>query len=138
MQFFLTQEIVTRKFPKLASDLARRVKTGHYSYGFSDFLGTVRNELYDLDLDECFYAFKTRPAKMSVEESDAYEICLQTNKVVFGSLVPARDCKALAMLAFYAVDQGLRAKIAREIFVANTTDSDEDIAEKIETRFKEE
>lgn len=125
LQFFLTHEIVVRKFPSLAGDLGRRAQAGQYSFGYTAFLATVRNELYDLNLDECFFAFTSRPAKMSIEESDAYDTCLRTNKIVLGTLMPSGDCAALSQLAFYVLDQGLRAKIAQEMFVANQNDADE-------------
>jgi len=76
LQFFITLSIFRRKYPKIAAKLQSLVRSGAYSYGFADFLASVRTELYDLNLDECFYAFTQRFAKMSEEEKDAYETCL--------------------------------------------------------------
>ena len=97
----------------------------------------MRSELYELNLDECFYAFKTRPSKMSAEENDAFDTCIRTNRIVLGTLMPSGDCKALTQLTFFILDQGLRAKIAQEVFAANTSSTDEEIALKVETQFKE-
>ena len=57
LQFFLTLQIIKRKFPDLIEALMDRVKNQQYSFGFVDFLATVRSELYELNLDECFFAF---------------------------------------------------------------------------------
>jgi len=76
-------------------------------------MGTVRNELYDLNLDECFFSFTHKVSKMAEEERDAYQTCLQTNDIVFEYLLPSKDCKAISRLAFYVIDQGLRAKVAK-------------------------
>lgn len=76
-------------------------------------MGTVRNELYDLNLDECFFSFTQKVSKMAEEERDAYQTCLQTNDIVFEYLLPSKDCKAISRLAFYVIDQGLRAKVAK-------------------------
>ena len=72
LQFFLTMQIMRRKFPKIAASLANKVKSGNYSFGYADLLATVRNELYDLNLDECYFSFSTKIDKMSIEESDAF------------------------------------------------------------------
>ena len=85
----------------------------------------MRNELIDLNLDECFYNFTQRPSKMGEEEGDAFQTCIQTNEIVFDYLLASRDCKSLARLAFYLLDQGLRAKIANEYFIQNAASSDQ-------------
>ena len=76
LQFFITLSIIRKKFPNLTNALQKRVKMGAYNYGFVEFLGTVRNELYELNLDECFFSFTQKPARMSDEERDAYDTCL--------------------------------------------------------------
>ena len=75
LQFFLTLQIVRRKYPKIASTLQQRVRSGLYSFGYVDLLATVRNELFDLNLDECYFAFSVKPGAMSEEEKDAYDTC---------------------------------------------------------------
>lgn len=138
LQFFRTHEIFKKKFPAIAQALTQKVKSARYSHGYSMLLATVNSELFDLNLDECFYSFSTKPAGMSVEERDAYETCLETNKVVFDYILPSKDCRAIAKIAFYVLDQGLRAKIAQEYFAANTEAGDEQNAQgAIDAKFKE-
>ena len=141
LQFFRTHEILKKKFPQLATSLMLRVKSANYSYGYSTFLSTVNSELFDLNLDECFYSFSTKPAKMSMEEKDAYETCLETNRIVFDCILPSKDCKAISKVAFYLMDQGLRAKIAQAYFAAMNEDGGDATEEKaradIDTKFKE-
>ena len=105
-----------RKFPSLTNALQARVKTGRQSFGYVHFLATVVNELYDLNLDECFYAFASRPSAMSEEERHAYDTCMLTNEIIFGYILPSGDCNALSKIAFYVLDQGLRANISRDFF----------------------
>ena len=114
----------------------QKVKSAHYSHGYSMLLATVNSELFDLNLDECFYSFNTKPAAMSMEEKDAYETCLETNKVVFDFILPSKDCRAIAKIAFYILDQGLRAKIAQEHF-ANQDINEENAQAEIDVKFKE-
>jgi len=126
LQFFLTLSIVRRKYPNLAHALQKRVQQGAYSFGFNAFLATVRNELYDLNLDECFFTFAVKRSMMSQEEGDAYDTCIQTNEIAFEYLLPSKDCAAIQKLAFYILDQGLRARIAKEYFASGTAGEDKD------------
>ena len=62
LQFFLTHQIVKQKFPKLAVSLMQRVKSAEDSYGYVSLLATVNSELFDLNLDECFFSFNLKPS----------------------------------------------------------------------------
>ena len=75
---------------------------------------------------------------MSIEEKDAYDTCLQANDIVFTFVLPSKDCRALSKLAYYLLDQGLRASIAKEIFSASSSAGKDDKKNEheIETAFK--
>ena len=62
---------------------------------------------------------------MAEEEKDAYDTCQQTNDIVFEYLLPSKDCKALSKVAFYLLDQGLRAKISKEHFASEANSEEE-------------
>ena len=70
---------------------------------------------------------------MSIEEKDAFDTCLQTNEIVFGLLLPSKDCHALSKLAFYVLDQGLRASIAQDVL---SSEEVKNMEVAIETAFK--
>ena len=104
LQFFLTYQIVKQKFPNLAVSLMQRVQSGQDSFGYCSLLATVNSELFDLNLDECFFSFCDKPNAMSAEEKDAYDTCIKTNEIVFDYILPSKDCKAISKVAFYLLD----------------------------------
>lgn len=132
LQFFLTNSIVQRKFAKLGQDLQRLACAGSPSYGYAEFLGGVVWELDELVLDQRSFPFTSKPSAMDAEEKEAYDTCLAANNVVFGPLLQSREAGSVARLAYYLLDQGLRAKIAREVHGANADDA----AGQIESMFK--
>ena len=93
----------------------------------------------DLNLDECYFSFSTKPGAMSEEEREAFTTCLQTNEIVFEYLLPSRDCRSLARVAYYLLDQGLRAKVAKEHFAsaAEKNDDKSETQAAIDISFKE-
>ena len=123
LQFFLTYSIVQRKFAKLGQDLQQLASAGKHSYGYAGLLGCVVWELDELVLDQRFFAFTSKPSEMNTEEKEAYDTCLEANNIVFGPLLQSGDVGSIARLAYYLLDQGLRAKIAREVHGMNAEDA---------------
>ena len=93
-------------------ELANNAK---YSYGYDQFLACVESELSELVLDQRFFPFTDKPTKMNEEEKEAYDICIDANKTVFGPLLKSQDPRSISKLAYYILDQGLRARIAHEV-----------------------
>ena len=89
--------------------------SGRYSYGYDIFLSCVETELADLVLDQRFFPFTDKPSKMNEEEKDAYDTCVDANHTAFGPLLQSQDPRSISRIAYYILDQGLRAKIAHEV-----------------------
>jgi hypothetical protein len=103
---------LTRKFP----DLIRSLEKNNYSLGYLEFLATAKYELEEFDLDRQFFSFSQPPQMMREEEREAYEVCVEVNKVIFGPILQSKNPNVIGPYITYMLDQGLTAQIAQSYY----------------------
>lgn len=72
---------------------------------------------------------------MLKEEQDAYKTCIEVNKVVFGPLLASKNPFLISRVSTYLLEQGLRGKVATQIFTEEPDLQGDALAEKINLEF---
>lgn len=138
LQFSFAYKIVEKKFAKLVKSLDDSLINGDEDLGFGDLLATCLLELDEYDLEAQYYTFAINPrvGQVSEDEKDIYELCLETNKVVFERLLVSKQPGLIAKVSEYMMDQGLRAVIAYETHQDKSLKDQKAIDAQIESEFK--